>query len=52
MSFYLVRAEVRKDKFNELTEKVMNEEFKDLQPFGRALNFSLQNAKVIDDNVR
>ena len=47
MSFYLVRAEVRKDKFNELTEKVMNEEFKDLQPFGRALNFSLQNAKVI-----
>lgn len=51
MSFYLVRAEVKKDKLNELTEKLMSEEFKDLQPFGRALNFSLKNAKIVDDKI-
>jgi hypothetical protein len=51
MSFYLVRAEVKKDKLDELTEKLMSEEFKDLQPFGRALNFSLKNAKIVDDKM-
>ncbi len=50
MSFYLVRAELKKDKLNELTGKLMNEEFKDLQPFGRALNFSLKNAKIVNEN--
>lgn len=51
MSFYFVRAEVKKDKLDELTVKLMNEEFKDLQPFGRALNFSLKNAKILEDNI-
>ncbi len=51
MSFYLVRAELKKDKLNELSEKLSNEEFKDLQPFGRALNFSLKNAKIVNNNL-
>ncbi len=51
MSFYLVRAELKKDKLNELSEKLSNEEFKDLQPFGRALNFSLKNAKIVNENL-
>jgi hypothetical protein len=51
MSFYLVKAEVKKDKLGELREKLMNEEFRNLHPFGRALNFGLKNAKEYDDGI-
>ena len=51
MSFYLIRAEVKKDKINELREKLMREEFKKLQPFGRALNFGLRNARIYQDGL-
>ncbi len=42
LSFYLVTARIKKDKLEELEKKLKQNSFLSLQPFGRALSFSLQ----------
>ena len=45
MAHYLVEAELIEDRANELRNKVSSKEFRDLEPFGRALSYSLENAR-------
>jgi hypothetical protein len=45
MAHYLVEAELIEDRANELRSKVSSKEFRDLEPFGRALSYSLENAR-------
>ncbi len=45
MSYYLVKAKPKKSKLKELSKKVENEEFKSLEPFGRAITKSLKKAR-------
>lgn len=46
MAFYLVQAKLKKDRINELENKLIKDEFKHLQPFGKALTYSLANARL------
>ena len=45
MSHYLVKGELIESKAHELKSKVFSGEFRDLEPFGRAITYSLENAK-------
>jgi len=45
MAHYLVRAEIRTDRRQELRDRLNNGEFKSLRPFGKALTYSLEHAK-------
>jgi hypothetical protein len=50
MAFYLVKAELKKELRNELKKLLAENAFIDLIPFGRALTFSLRNARI-DENM-
>lgn len=46
MAHYLVTAKPVVDRIEELTEKLRNKEFEQIQPFGKALTYSLEHAKI------
>lgn len=50
MAFYLVKAELKKELLNKLEKSLRENAFINLQPFGRALTFSLRNARVDENN--
>ena len=50
MAYYLVRANLREGMKEELCEKLENNEFRSLRPFGEALTYSLTHARVDPDN--
>ena len=45
MAHYLVKGELIESKTHELKSKVFSGELRDLEPFGRAITQSLENAK-------
>ncbi|WP_115863473.1 hypothetical protein [Halorussus litoreus] len=45
MAHYIVRATPKMEKLAELRERLDREEFRDMNPFGRALTQSLENAR-------
>lgn len=45
MAHYIVRATPKVEKLDELRERLDREEFKDMNPFGRTLTHSLENAR-------
>jgi len=50
MAFYLVKAELKKELSKQLEKFLEENAFINLQPFGRALTFSLLNARVDEAN--
>lgn len=46
MAYYLVRAKALPQKLAELRIRLQSGEIRTMQPFGRALDFSLKNARV------
>jgi len=46
MAYYLVKAELKKELSGQLEKSLKENAFINLQPFGRALTFSLLNARV------
>lgn len=51
MAHYLVKAKPSESLSKELIEKIQNRAFQSLKPFGRALTYSLEHAKVdLDGN--
>jgi hypothetical protein len=46
MAHYMVTARPISDRMEELTEKLRNRAFEPLKPFGRALTYSLEHAKI------
>ncbi len=49
MAHYLVTAQPKKDKLPSLWEKLQNNTFRSLKPFGEALSYSLEYARQRDD---
>lgn len=45
MAHYIVRATPKVGKLDDLRDRLNREEFKDMDPFGRALTHSLENAR-------
>lgn len=46
MAYYLVRAKALPHKLPELRSRLKSGEIRSMQPFGRALDFSLRHARV------
>ncbi len=51
MPYYLVTARIKKNKLDELQEKLKQNSFLNLQPFGRALSSSLKNARSLGKDL-
>jgi len=51
MAHYLVSAIPKTDRLNELRARLSRDEFRELQPFGRALTKSLRGARVREDGL-
>jgi hypothetical protein len=49
MAHYIVRAQPIPDLLDELRARLASGEIRAMQPFGRALQYSLENAKALDD---
>jgi len=46
MAYYLVKAKAHKDLLTELRSHLDSGEIEQMQPFGRALQYSLENARL------
>lgn len=46
MAYYLVKAKVQDDLISELRSRLDSGEIEQMQPFGRALQYSLENARL------
>jgi len=51
MAFYLVSAVPKHGLMEELSRRLLAEEFVEMKPFGRALTYSLRNARIRSDGV-
>lgn len=51
MAYYLVSAVPKHGKMEELSERLGRDEFLGMRPFGRALTYSLRNARIRWDGV-
>src|SRR3954469_23906840 len=51
MAHYLVSAVPRTDRLDELRARLTRDEFRELQPFGRALTKSLRDARLREDGL-
>jgi hypothetical protein len=51
MAHYLVSAVPRTDRLDELRARLTRNEFRALQPFGRALTKSLRDARLREDGL-
>ncbi len=49
MAYYLVKAKVLEKKQSELKKRLESGEVYNMQPFGKALDYSLKNARVTDE---
>ena len=50
MAFYLVRAKPKKERLESLKEELDSGKISRMQPFGQALQYSLENARVDAEN--
>jgi hypothetical protein len=50
LAFYLVRAKPKKERLKTLKEELISGKISRLQPFGQALQYSLENARVDTEN--
>jgi len=51
MAWYLVAASPKRERLDELRERLGKDEFRRLRPFGNALTASLRNARLRSDGV-
>ena len=52
MAYYLVSADIKENKLNDLKDRVNTGELKKLSPFGKAITYSLKNARYDTDSGR
>jgi hypothetical protein len=50
MTFYLVRAKQKKKNLESLKEELNSGKISRMRPFGQALQYSLENARIDDEN--
>ena len=46
MAFYLVRAKPKKERLKTLKEELNSDKISRMRPFGKALQYSLENARI------
>lgn len=51
MAHYIVRAKPKPDRLAELNQKLRENAFVDLRPFGKALTYSLSEARIQPDGA-
>ncbi len=51
MAYYLVRARPRSELLSELWQRLESDEIVEMRPFGRALDHSLRNARLVEQDV-
>lgn len=51
MAHYLVEAKIQQNKLENLRDALADKKFNSLQPFGRALSFSLSHARCKSENI-
>jgi hypothetical protein len=51
MAYYLVQAKPVKDLLSELRQRLDSGEIRAMRPFGSALQYSLENARLQENNV-
>ena len=51
MAHYLVRAQLKPERLGELQERLRENAFISLRPFGKALTYSLNNARTESDGT-
>lgn len=51
MAYYLVRAKLIEGKMEELRERLSSGEIRVMRPFGTALDYSLNNARVDNEGI-
>ena len=49
MAFYLVRAKPKKERLETLKEELNSDKISGMRPFGKALQYSIENARIEDD---
>jgi hypothetical protein len=49
MAYYLVRATPKRERFEELRERLAEKAFVDLRPFGQSLTMGLEGARWLED---
>ncbi len=49
MAFYIVKAEPVEERLNELREWLNSGDISNMDPFGRTLQHSLENARIMED---
>lgn len=49
MAHYLVTAKPRKNRLNDLAYKLREKAYVSMRPFGKAMTFSLENARIRED---
>jgi hypothetical protein len=50
MTFYLVKAKPKKERLEILKEELNSGKISRMRPFGQALQYSLENARIDDEN--
>jgi hypothetical protein len=50
MTFYLVRAKPKKERLETLKEELNSDKISRMRPFGQALQYSLENARIDVEN--
>ena len=50
MAFYLVRAKPKKERLETLKEELNSDKISRMRPFGQALQYSLENARIDVEN--
>jgi hypothetical protein len=50
MTFYLVKAKPKKERLETLKEELNSGKISRMRPFGKALQYSLENARIDDEN--
>ena len=50
MAFYLVRAKPKKERLKTLKEELNSDKISRMRPFGQALEYSLENARIDAEN--
>ncbi len=50
MTFYLVKAKPKKERLKTLKEELASGKISRMRPFGKTLQYSLENARIDDEN--
>lgn len=49
MAYYLVSAKPKPDRVRDLFENLRKEKYRKMRPFGKAMTYSLENARIRQD---